>query len=216
MTNTNQCQCYGMWRRKNTVGLKTFRRFANCKGSVSSLLTSLMKQPTVSLPSLQKTFFCIQNIIKRSFVTLYPTRQVSAAQNSRKARSSAAGSADQSCCLFYFLQPWPITFTVVFQIFVFSNWLLQPWHTGECHWYTTGCHICCWKVHFNICLCKIVHQLEKVAQGTDLIRSPVDQDHEGCKESREFEECLQDSFLLNLFWVTSDTGINKFCLDSQC
>ena len=65
MTNTNQCQCYGMWRRKNTVGLKTFRRFANCKGSVSSLLTSLMKQPTVSLPSLQKTFFCIQNIIKR-------------------------------------------------------------------------------------------------------------------------------------------------------
>ena len=90
------------------------------------------------------------------------------------------------------------------------------WHTGECQWYTTGCHICCWKVHFNVCLWKIEHQLEKVAQGTDLIRSPVDQDHEGCKESREFEECLQDSFLLNLFWVTSDTGINKFCLDSQC
>ena len=56
LTNSNQCQCYGMWRRKNTVGLRTFRGFANCKGLVSSLLTSLMKQPTVSLPSLQKNF----------------------------------------------------------------------------------------------------------------------------------------------------------------
>ena len=63
---------------------------------------------------------------------LYPTRQVSAAQNSRKARSSAAGSADQSCCLFYFLQPWPITVTVVFEIFVFLNWFLHPWYLA--HW----------------------------------------------------------------------------------
>ena len=76
LTNSNQCQCYGMWRRKNTVGLRIFRRFANCKGLGSSLLTSLMKQPTVSLPSLQKTFFCIQNIIKRklSYIIYYIRR----------------------------------------------------------------------------------------------------------------------------------------------
>ena len=51
------------WAQESAI-FSSFRTFANCKGSGSSLLTSLMKQPTVSLPSLQKTFFCIQNIIE--------------------------------------------------------------------------------------------------------------------------------------------------------
>ena len=52
------------WAQESAI-FSSFRTFANCKGSGSSLLTSLMKQPTVSLPSLQETFFCIQNIIER-------------------------------------------------------------------------------------------------------------------------------------------------------